>query len=66
MYPYDKWSDKELPEFREGETFRPTVCELREGRTTRPKMLTEADLVALMDKNGIGLFLSSCKVLSLD
>ena len=32
----------------------PTVCELREGQTTRPNLLTEADLVGLMDKNGIG------------
>lgn len=32
----------------------PSVCELREGQTTRPNLLTEADLVGLMDKNGIG------------
>ena len=34
----------------------PTVCELREGTTTAPALLTEADLVTLMDKNGIGTF----------
>ncbi|KAJ3523962.1 hypothetical protein NM688_g8641 [Phlebia brevispora] len=54
VFPYDKWSDKELPHFEEGEAFVPSVCELREGQTTRPNLLTEADLVALMDKNGIG------------
>lgn len=32
----------------------PTVCEMRDGQTTRPNLLTEADLVSLMDKNGIG------------
>lgn len=54
VYPYDKWNTKEIPEFREGETFQPTVCELKEGVTTKPNLLTEADLVTLMDKNGIG------------
>lgn len=32
----------------------PSVCEMLEGQTTRPNLLTEADLVSLMDKNGIG------------
>jgi DNA topoisomerase III len=54
VFPYDKWSDKELPNFEEGEEFMPSVCELKDGETTRPSLLTEADLVALMDKNGIG------------
>lgn len=35
----------------------PSVCELRDGQTSQPTLLTEADLVGLMDKNGIGLFL---------
>lgn len=34
----------------------PDVCELKEGSTTRPNLLTEADLVGLMDRNGIGEF----------
>ncbi|KAF9809736.1 hypothetical protein IEO21_07278 [Rhodonia placenta] len=54
VFPYDKWSDKELPHFTQGEQFVPTVCELREGQTTRPALLTESDLVSMMDKNGIG------------
>ena len=54
VFIYDKWSDKELPNFQEGETFVPTVCELREGKTSKPTLLTEADLVTIMDKNGIG------------
>jgi DNA topoisomerase-3 len=32
----------------------PSVCELRDGETSSPSLLTEADLVTLMDKNGIG------------
>ena len=54
VFPYDKWSDNELPNFIEGEEYIPSVVELREGQTTKPNYLTEADLVSLMDKNGIG------------
>ncbi|RDB16720.1 DNA topoisomerase 3 [Hypsizygus marmoreus] len=54
VYPYDKWIGHELPDFEEGEEFQPSVCELREGKTSKPSLLTEADLVTLMDKNGIG------------
>ena len=56
VYPYDKWVGHELPDFEEGEEFQPTVCELRNGQTTKPNFLTEADLVTLMDKNGIGSY----------
>ncbi|KAK0213155.1 prokaryotic type I DNA topoisomerase [Desarmillaria ectypa] len=54
VYPYDKWVNNNIPDFEEGEEFQPSVCELRDGQTTKPNLLTEADLVALMDKNGIG------------
>jgi DNA topoisomerase-3 len=54
VYPYDKWNGNSLPDFQEGEQFMPDVCELKEGQTSRPNLLTEADLVGLMDKNGIG------------
>ena len=54
VFPYDRWEGVHLPDFHQGETFMPSVCELREGQTTRPSLLTEADLVNLMDKNGIG------------
>jgi DNA topoisomerase-3 len=55
VFPYDKWSEKSLPNFNEGNEFMPSICELREGETSAPNLLTEADLVGLMDKNGIGL-----------
>ncbi|KAK8847387.1 hypothetical protein IAR55_005245 [Kwoniella newhampshirensis] len=54
VYPYDKWSSNALPDFQVGETFIPDVVDLKEGSTSRPNLLTEADLVGLMDKNGIG------------
>ena len=54
VFIYDKWSDKELPHFENGEEFAPSVCLLKDGKTTKPHLLTEADLVTLMDKNGIG------------
>jgi DNA topoisomerase IA len=57
VYPYDTWVSKSIPDFTEDEKFEPSVCELKEGRTTSPSMLTEADLVSLMDKNGIGKLL---------
>ena len=56
VYPYDKWNDNELPNFIEGEEYLPSEVELRDGQTTKPNLLTEADLVSLMDKNGIGWF----------
>ncbi|KAK9894947.1 prokaryotic type I DNA topoisomerase, partial [Cystobasidium minutum MCA 4210] len=54
VFPYDKWEGMHIPAFRVNERFVPSVCEMKEGRTTAPSLLTEADLVSLMDKNGIG------------
>lgn len=55
VFPYEKWNDSaELPAFREGEVFRPTEAMMTEGKTSPPGYLTEADLIALMDINGIG------------
>lgn len=54
VYVYDKWNGNLLPHFQAEETFMPTSCDLKAGKTTQPNLLTEADLVSLMDKNGIG------------
>ncbi|BGP08533.1 DNA topoisomerase [Rhodotorula toruloides] len=54
VYIYDKWTGNHLPEFQVGERFEPDELSLKEGMTTQPSLLTEADLVSLMDKNGIG------------
>lgn len=60
VYVYDKWNGNQLPPFQQNETFVPTVLDLNEGHTTRPNLLTEADLVTLMDKNGIGKLAYRC------
>ncbi|XP_078691459.1 DNA topoisomerase 3-alpha-like isoform X1 [Branchiostoma floridae x Branchiostoma belcheri] len=54
VYPYDKWNAKVIPVFNQGETFQPSVIEMTQGQTGPPPLLTEADLIALMDKHGIG------------
>jgi len=55
VYPYDKWEGTaELPKFTRGEQFEPTEAMITEGKTSAPSYLTEADLLALMDANGIG------------
>ncbi|EGF76486.1 hypothetical protein BATDEDRAFT_14853, partial [Batrachochytrium dendrobatidis JAM81] len=54
VFPYEKWSDSDIPTFSVGERVEPSLLEMREGSTTRPTMLTEADLITLMDKSGIG------------
>ncbi|XP_029713941.2 DNA topoisomerase 3-alpha [Aedes albopictus] len=54
VYPYDRWNSKEIHPYQVGHTFEPTELSLHEGSTTAPNMLTEADLIALMEKHGIG------------
>lgn len=55
VYVYDKWeSSQELPKFEVGELFEPTEAKIAEGKTTPPNYLTEPELIALMDANGIG------------
>nr|XP_973578.2 PREDICTED: DNA topoisomerase 3-alpha [Tribolium castaneum] len=54
VYTYEKWNAKEIHSYQQGDTFIPSVLELYEGATAPPKLLTEADLIALMEKHGIG------------
>jgi DNA topoisomerase III len=51
---YDSWKEKPLTEFSEGETMKRHTLKLKEGSTTAPSHLSEADLIARMDENGIG------------
>lgn len=37
-----------------GEKFQPTMVEMVDGETSPPQLLTEADLISLMEKHGIG------------
>ncbi|KAL7274902.1 DNA topoisomerase [Rhizina undulata] len=55
VYIYDKWeSSQQLPRFTVGETFVPTEANMTDGKTSAPGYLTEPELIALMDANGIG------------
>ncbi|XP_036749887.2 DNA topoisomerase 3-alpha isoform X5 [Manis pentadactyla] len=54
VYPYDHWSDKTLPVYERGSCFQPSTVEMVDGETSPPQLLTEADLIALMEKHGIG------------
>lgn len=53
VYIYDKWESTSVGEFEENEIVENNL-ELTEGLTTKPELLTESELITLMDKNGIG------------
>lgn len=54
VYPYNKWNAKEIPQFYANEEFVPDSVMMNEGKTTPPQLLTESELIALMEKHGIG------------
>lgn len=54
VFPYEKWTDKNIPAFKLHERFIPTSLTMHEGTTTAPSLLSEAELIALMDEKGIG------------
>ena len=55
VYTYDRWeSSQQLPAFRVGEEFEPKEAMMSDAETTAPGHLTEPELIALMDANGIG------------
>ncbi|CAG9320761.1 unnamed protein product [Blepharisma stoltei] len=54
IYPYMKWSENELPIFNDGEVFVPNELMMNEHTTQPPPLLSESDLISLMDKSGIG------------
>jgi len=54
VYPYEKWTDRIIPLFHLHETFLPTSMKLHEGKTSPPLLLSESELIQLMDENGIG------------
>ncbi|KAF6035492.1 TOP3A [Bugula neritina] len=49
-----KWSDKDIPVFSTGDRYQPDSIQIQSGETSPPNLLTEADLIALMEKHGIG------------
>lgn len=54
VYPYDRWIGNVIPKFSLHETVSLTSLLMTEGKTSAPSLLTEADLISVMDKNGIG------------
>lgn len=53
-HPYEKWTEKTLPTFVQHEKFLPKALLLEGSRTKPPNLLTENELITLMDQNGIG------------
>ena len=53
VYNYESWNNLSLPSLSEGDKIKPEVV-LSESSTSPPKLLSEADLISLMDKTGIG------------
>ena len=54
VYPYTRWGGTEVPPLQPGEMFVPSELALRAGQTEPPPKHTERDLLALMDRYGIG------------
>ncbi|CAM9520656.1 unnamed protein product, partial [Discosporangium mesarthrocarpum] len=52
--PYERWTGRNIPSFFQGQEFVPSVLEMHEGRTEPPQLLSEADLINLMDEKGVG------------
>ena len=54
VYIYEKWNAKEIHIYSQGQVFTPSSIDIVKENTSPPNLLTEADLIALMDKHGIG------------
>uniref|UniRef100_M4C198 DNA topoisomerase n=1 Tax=Hyaloperonospora arabidopsidis (strain Emoy2) TaxID=559515 RepID=M4C198_HYAAE len=54
IYKYEKWSASAIPVYRQGDVFRPSTVAMLSKETNPPPLLSEADLIAKMDSNGIG------------
>eukprot|EP00934_Nitzschia_sp_Nitz4_P004207 Nitzschia sp. Nitz4//scaffold51_size120721//6573//9592//NITZ4_003714-RA/size120721-snap-gene-0.31-mRNA-1//-1//CDS//3329553823//4197//frame0 len=54
--PWERWAtgQGELPHVEVGSRIAPTSLLMKEGSTTPPQLLSEVELISLMDRNGIG------------
>ena len=53
VFNYDKWDSNFIPLFTENQEFNFEIV-IKMGKTSPPHFLSEADLISLMDKHGIG------------
>lgn len=55
IFPYERWAEATTPDFVVGQKFaQPDELLLKNSQTTAPNLLSEKELISLMDKNGIG------------
>ncbi|CAN0317100.1 unnamed protein product, partial [Hapterophycus canaliculatus] len=52
--PFERWTGRTIPEFFQGQEFVPSALVMDEGMTQAPPLLSESDLIGLMDQKGIG------------
>ena len=54
VYKYDRWYAHLIPVFSVGQALQSLHWQLTEGQTLPPPLLSESELIALMDREGIG------------
>lgn len=54
VYPWDTWESRDLPDCTAGDFLPILQLQLKQGETVAPLLLSEAQLIGTMDKNGIG------------
>lgn len=54
VYRYERWGERNLPDFAPGSSFTPSKLDLVESKTAPPDFLSEVELIRLMDNHGIG------------
>eukprot|EP00477_Mikrocytos_mackini_P001169 GAHX01001252.1.p1 GENE.GAHX01001252.1~~GAHX01001252.1.p1 ORF type:complete len:636 (-),score=117.26 GAHX01001252.1:28-1935(-) len=51
---YDKWAANKVPDFEKGKEYELKSCKVVKSNTEPPQLLSEADLITLMERYGIG------------
>lgn len=54
VYPYEKWQTSILPPLKEGQILTASSLVMKSAKTKPPDLLSEAELISLMDKYHIG------------